>query len=138
MRHQARLLDDLLDVSRVTRGRIELRLPDAREMLQTALALEGHRVLACEDGVRGIEMALLHRPEIVLIDIGLPGVRGYEVAKRIRAALGQRVKLVALTGYGQPGDRRHAQEAGFDVHLVKPVGLDDLHTVLRKDRQGAA
>ena len=105
---------------------------DAREMLHTALALEGHRVLASEDGVRGIEMALLHRPEIVLIDIGLPGVSGYEVAKQIREALGPGVKLVALTGYGQPGDRRHAREAGFDAHLVKPVALDDLNTVLRE------
>ena len=101
-------------------------------MLHTALALEGHRVLASEDGVRGIEMALLHRPEIVLIDIGLPGVSGYEVAKQIREALGPGVKLVALTGYGQPGDRRHAREAGFDAHLVKPVALDDLNTVLRE------
>lgn len=111
---------------------------DAREMLQTVLALEGHRVLASEDGVRGIEMALLHRPEIVLIDIGLPGVSGYEVAKRIRTALGDRVRLVALTGYGQPGDRRHAREAGFDVHLVKPVGLEDLDSLLRNGWKGGA
>jgi CheY-like chemotaxis protein len=103
---------------------------DAREMLQRVLALEGHRVLASEDGVRGIEMALLHRPEIVLIDIGLPGASGYEVAQRIRTALGGRVKLVALTGYGQPSDRRHSRDAGFDTHLVKPVGLEDLAAVL--------
>jgi signal transduction histidine kinase/CheY-like chemotaxis protein len=103
---------------------------DAREMLHTALALEGHRVLASEDGGRGIELALRHRPEIVLIDIGLPGLSGYEVARRIRTSLGDRVKLVALTGYGQPGDRQHAREAGFDAHLVKPVGLEDLQAVL--------
>ena len=107
---------------------------DAREMLQTALSLEGHRVLACEDGVRGIEVALLHRPEIVLVDIGLPGASGYEVARRIRAALGDRVKLVALTGYGQPGDRQQALAAGFDVHLVKPVGVEDLEPLLREGR----
>ncbi len=107
---------------------------DAREMLQTALSLEGHRVLACEDGARGIEMALLHRPEIVLIDIGLPGVSGYEVALRIRAALGDRVTLVALTGYGQPSDRQQALAAGFDVHLVKPVGVEDLEPLLREGR----
>ena len=111
---------------------------DAREMLHAVLALEGHRVLASEDGVGGIEMAVLHRPEIVLVDIGLPGMSGYEVARRIREALGQRVTLVALTGYGQPGDRRHAREAGFDAHLVKPVGLDNLQTFLRADRQDSA
>ena len=107
---------------------------DAREMLSAALTLEGHRVLDSEDGLRGIEMALLHRPEIILIDIGLPGVSGFEVARRIRAALGGQVKLVALTGYGQPSDRREARHAGFDVHLVKPVTPEDLEVVLRDSR----
>jgi CheY-like chemotaxis protein len=103
---------------------------DARAMLSELLRLEGHEVLAAEDGLRGIEMALLHRPEVVLVDIGLPGVSGYDVARRIRAALGPGVKLAALTGYGQPEDRRRSRAAGFDAHLIKPVQLEDLNGVL--------
>jgi CheY-like chemotaxis protein len=67
----------------------------------------------------------------VLIDIGLPGMDGFEVARRLRA-LGQPVVLVALTGYGQPEDRRRTQEAGFDVHLVKPVDPSDLTNALAR------
>jgi CheY-like chemotaxis protein len=58
---------------------------------------------------------------VVLVDIGLPDISGYEVARRLREALGRRVQLVALTGYGQPQDRAQAEQAGFDAHLVKPV-----------------
>jgi signal transduction histidine kinase/CheY-like chemotaxis protein len=103
---------------------------DAREMLREALTIEGHRVLAAEDGPRGIEMALLHRPEVVVIDIGLPGVSGYEVAARLREALGDGIRLVALSGYGQPDDRRRSRQAGFDTHLVKPIAPEDLERVL--------
>ena len=77
-----------------------------------------------------MEAALAARPDVMLIDIGLPGLDGYEVATRIRAGLGGGVLLVALTGHGQPEDRRRALEAGFDAHLTKPVGLGELQALL--------
>ena len=79
-------------------------------------------------------MALAHPPDVAVVDIGLPGVSGYEVAARVRTALGSTVRLIALTGYGQAEDRRRSHVAGFDAHLVKPVGVEDLELVLRSDR----
>jgi CheY-like chemotaxis protein len=70
------------------------------------------------------------RPDIVLIDIGLPGLDGYEVARRIRARCGAAPILVAISGYGQAEDQRHSREAGFDAHLTKPVSPDHLGDVL--------
>ncbi|HEV8306556.1 MAG TPA: GAF domain-containing protein [Methylomirabilota bacterium] len=104
---------------------------DAREALRLVLELGGHRVEVAEDGVRGLELACRSRPEFALIDIGLPGLDGYEVARRLRATPeGQRMYLIALTGYGQPADRRRALEAGFDTHLVKPVDPAELASIL--------
>jgi len=103
---------------------------DARDMLRICLELEGHRVDTAADGIRGVEAALAKRPEIALIDIGLPGLDGYEVARRIRQTLGHGITLIALTGYGQGQDRRRASEAGFDAHLVKPVDPEDLSRML--------
>jgi CheY-like chemotaxis protein len=71
-------------------------------------------------------MALADPPDAAVIDIGLPGPDGYEVARRLRAAFGDRIRLVALTGYGQADDRRLVREAGFDAHLVKPVAPQDV------------
>jgi CheY-like chemotaxis protein len=71
------------------------------------------------------------RPDIALVDIGLPEFDGYEIARKTRTALGGGVYLVALTGYGQPDDRRQAIEAGFDTHLVKPVGPEALLSVIQ-------
>lgn len=104
---------------------------DAREVLRTALALEGHEVHEAVDGCDGLEAALRLVPDVVLLDVGLPGLDGYEVARRIRAEpTGARMRLVALTGYGQAGDRQRALEAGFDVHLVKPVTPERLAEAL--------
>jgi len=97
---------------------------DARESLHAVLASDGHEVHEAADGEAGIEMAERMRPDIVLVDIGLPRVDGYEVARRLRArqaSLGVQWRLIALTGYGQLEDVRRAEEAGFDTHLVKPV-----------------
>jgi CheY-like chemotaxis protein len=97
---------------------------DARESLQAVLSLDGHEVHEAPDGEAGVEVAERVRPDTVLVDIGLPGIDGYEVARRLRAAqssLGVQWRLIALTGYGQPEDVRRATEAGFDAHLVKPV-----------------
>ena len=95
---------------------------DAREVLRMLLEQSGYLVTCAEDGPSGVAAALRYRPGAALVDVGLPGYDGYEVARRIRAAPGgASVLLVALTGYGQPADRRRAEEAGFDQHLVKPV-----------------
>jgi CheY-like chemotaxis protein len=100
--------------------------PDGRETLCILLQLLGHRVAAASDGVAGVELALAWRPEVALVDIGLPLLDGYDVARRLRAALGHDLVLVACTAYGQPEDIRRARAAGFDGHLVKPLDLDAL------------
>ena len=104
--------------------------PDARESLQALLQLEGHKVDVAADGLEAVERALTGKPELAIIDIGLPGMDGFEVARRLRAAFGRGIFLVALTGYGQPEDRRKSAEAGFDAHLTKPAGLPALETIL--------
>lgn len=103
---------------------------DAREMLELLLRLDGHRVAVAASGATAVELATASRPEVALIDLGLPDITGYEVARRIRAALGETVRLVALTGYGLPKDRRQAQEAGFMAHIVKPADHETLHRIL--------
>jgi signal transduction histidine kinase/CheY-like chemotaxis protein len=104
--------------------------PDTREVLQLALEQAGHEVVTSADGVEAFEVARRHHPEAMLIDIGLPGQDGYELAREVRGALGSEVRLIALTGYGQAEDRRRALEAGFDEHLIKPVDLDTLEEAL--------
>ncbi|MEP6651759.1 MAG: hybrid sensor histidine kinase/response regulator [Myxococcales bacterium] len=103
---------------------------DNRELLQELLELEGYEVAVAVDGGEGVSRALETSPDIAIVDIGLPVMDGYEVARRVRAALGDQVTLVALTGYGRPEDRRRAAEAGFDTQLTKPVDLGDLRNVL--------
>jgi signal transduction histidine kinase len=107
---------------------------DARETLRRMLELDGHRVRVAADGVEGLEAVLAAVPEIALIDVGLPRMDGYEFARRIRSEVGgsRRPYLVAVTGYGLPEDRARTREAGFDLHLVKPVDLEDLAEVLAK------
>jgi CheY-like chemotaxis protein len=105
--------------------------PDARDALRALLEVWGYQVEVAEDGPRGFEMAVARPPDVVVVDIALPGLDGYHVAHGLRAALGAHgVFLVALTGHGQPDDRRRALEAGFDLHLVKPVDLQVLAQAL--------
>jgi PAS domain S-box-containing protein len=99
---------------------------DARDMARLGLELLGQTVSTASNGKTGVEMALADPPDAVIVDIGLPGLDGYEVGRRLREALGDRIRLVALTGYSQPEDRRRVREAGFDVHLVKPVVPPDI------------
>jgi CheY-like chemotaxis protein len=94
---------------------------DAREMLRVLLERDGHRVFAAATGDDGVALASASAPDLALIDVGLPGIDGYEVARRIRESGRLRIPLIALTGYGQPDDRRRAEDAGFDFHLVKPI-----------------
>jgi CheY-like chemotaxis protein len=105
--------------------------PDARESLRALLEVLGHRVRCAEDGVGGVEAALAWMPDIAIVNIGLPGIDGYEVARRVRRGLaGRAMYLVALTGYSQAEDRRLAMESGFDEHLVKPLAGDELRRVV--------
>ncbi len=105
---------------------------DGREMLVTSLRLQGHEVLEAATGREAIEAASAHAPEVVLVDIGLPDVEGYEVGREVRRVLGDGVRLVALTGYGQPADRARSEAAGFDAHLVKPVDPPTLGDTLQR------
>jgi CheY-like chemotaxis protein len=108
---------------------------DTREVLTAALELAGHEVTASPDGDDALDRAIRQPPEVMLIDIGLPGRDGYQLARDVRAALGQGPRLIALTGYGQPDDRRHALEAGFDEHITKPVDLQTLELALSPTRR---
>jgi CheY-like chemotaxis protein/anti-sigma regulatory factor (Ser/Thr protein kinase) len=103
---------------------------DAREMLRFALGREGHTVLEAASGHEGIALATSAAPDVALIDLGLPGRDGYEVARSIRAALGRDITLIALTGYGSADDRRRTEQAGFDAHLVKPLDPARLSALL--------
>ena len=103
---------------------------DAREALRMLLELDGHDVAAAGEGMEALEIARSKDPDIALVDIGLPGIDGYEVARRVRALDKRRPLLIALTGYGQPEDRRRATEAGFDSLLVKPVDPSALTDLL--------
>jgi DNA-binding response OmpR family regulator len=95
---------------------------DARTMMRMRLTLRhGHAVTEAANGAEGVQAALATRPHVALIDVGLPDIDGFEVARRIRAGVGDAVVLVALTGYGTDDDRARAFAAGFDHFLVKPA-----------------
>lgn len=100
---------------------------DASEMLEMVLCSENHLVTAAFDGTAGLALACEGRFDIVLCDIGLPGMDGYNLVRSLRAKAGSYAPFcVAISGYGQPEDRMHALSAGFDQHLVKPIDVDDL------------
>jgi CheY-like chemotaxis protein len=106
---------------------------DAAESIKTLLELQGHRAMTAYSGERGIELAAAFHPGVVLCDIGLPhGMDGYTVARRLRAQPGGGgLHHVAITRWGQPEDRRRAAEAGFDLHLTKPVDPTHLDALMR-------
>jgi CheY-like chemotaxis protein/anti-sigma regulatory factor (Ser/Thr protein kinase) len=104
---------------------------DAAEGLARLLELEGHECHTAYDGLHALELAEQVRPRVAVLDIGMPGLDGYEVAQRIRSLPdGDEILLVALTGWGQEEDRRRAEQAGFDHHLVKPVSAEALLELL--------
>jgi CheY-like chemotaxis protein len=104
---------------------------DAADSLAMMLRAGGHEAWAAYDAARGIEEADNLRPDVVLLDIGLPEMNGHEVARHIRSQpWGQGLVLIALTGWGQPEDKRRALEAGFDLHVTKPISPNDLERLL--------
>ncbi|MBC7976358.1 MAG: response regulator, partial [Myxococcales bacterium] len=106
---------------------------DAREMLCHLLSRAGFDCRAVGDGMAALELIESFTPEAAIIDVGLPGIDGFEVARRIRSnPRNASVTLIAVTGYGQKSDRRTALEAGFNFHLVKPVKFDQLADLLLK------
>jgi PAS domain S-box-containing protein len=109
---------------------------DAADSLTMLLQLAGHEVRTAHDGPTALLIAQAFHPEVVLLDIGMPGMDGYEVARRLRQQpQGQAAHLVALTGWGQETDRRRSTEAGFDYHLVKPVQPNALEEVLARSNR---
>src|SRR5207244_9865854 len=122
-------------VPRAKRGRVLVvdDNVDAALTLAEAVRLDGHDVRVSHDGDAALKDAAAFAPEVVLLDIGLPGMDGYEVVGRLRRLPQlERTLMVALTGFGQQSDRVRALAAGFDEHLVKPVDLDTVHGLLRR------
>jgi len=103
---------------------------DAADSLQRILALYGHEVRVAYDGASALTLGEQFRPRVAILDIGMPGTNGYDVARALRTRHGEDVTLVALTGWGQDADRRRAAEAGFDHHLVKPIEPQTLNALL--------
>jgi signal transduction histidine kinase len=104
---------------------------DIRETLRMVLEVWGHEVTSADTGQKGLELLRDIRPDVALIDIGLPGMNGYEVAQTIRTDTSQpKIQLVAITGYGQPEDRERTRKAGFDTHLLKPIDPQVLQKIL--------
>ena len=104
---------------------------DAAESLALLLTLEGNETRTAHDGLEALDVAAAFRPDVMLLDIGMPKLNGYDVCRRIRQqAWGKNIVVIALTGWGQEGDRRKSHAAGFDFHLIKPVDLDVLNKLL--------
>jgi len=97
-----------------------------RELLEQS----GHHVKEARDGIGGLELILAEKPDVAIVDIGLPGMGGHEVARLVRAALGNSVMLVAMTGYGQESDRLRALSGGFDTHVTKPFDIEQVERLL--------
>jgi CheY-like chemotaxis protein len=106
---------------------------DAAETLATLLQLWGHHSCLAHDGTGALQAVTAFQPDVVLLDIGLPGMDGYQVAQQLRECPGmEKAVLVAMTGYGGEEDHRRSQEAGIDYHLVKPVDLEVLQELLAR------
>jgi signal transduction histidine kinase/ActR/RegA family two-component response regulator len=111
---------------------------DSRQTLSSILVLRGYHVHEAADGTAGVRIALAEQPDVAVVDIGLPGIDGYEVARQLRGADGaRRIGLIALTGYGQAEDKERALSAGFDLHLTKPVEAQRLIEAIAKVQRAA-
>jgi DNA-binding response OmpR family regulator len=107
---------------------------DAADSLAMLISVRGDCVRTAYDGEQAVELEESFRPGIVLLDIGLPKMSGYDVARHIRAERGDGVLIIAITGWGQAEDRERAREAGFDHHFTKPVDFDRLIALLERER----
>jgi signal transduction histidine kinase len=105
---------------------------DIRDLLQIKLRKLGHAVETAADGQTGLQRIMALRPDVAIIDIGMPGIDGYELARRIRKQLDQQILLIALTGFGQLEDKEKAAAAGFDVHLTKPIRVETLQKIFSR------
>jgi CheY-like chemotaxis protein len=103
---------------------------DARETLKDLLTASGYQVTAVDNGKDGLERIVDEVPDLAIVDVGLPGLDGFEVARRARAAIGKATRLVAFTGYNSPAVRAAALEAGFDMHVPKPCTAERLGEIL--------
>ncbi len=125
-----------LPISRRQRILVVEDAADLREIVKELLEELGHEVEVAEDGEKGLARLLEMRPDVALVDVGLPGIDGYELSQRVRAAPGgAALYLVALTGYGGSDAKAKAQRAGFDEHITKPVALEDLLRVVNRTAQ---
>jgi CheY-like chemotaxis protein len=106
--------------------------PDSRDSLAMLLRLYGHEVEVAKDGTTALQVAGRTLPDVLLMDIGLPGEDGYRVAKRLRGLLPKKPLLIALTGYGQAKDHQHSRDEGFNYHLVKPFDPCELEKLLEQ------
>jgi len=111
---------------------------DAADSLGMVLRMLGSDVLTAHDGLEAVGASAVFRPQIILMDLGLPRLSGYEAARRIRAEQGGEVILIAVTGWGQEDDRRRSELAGFDYHLTKPVPFEKLQALLAERLPGFA
>lgn len=105
---------------------------DVRDLLRLKLTHLGHDVSTARDGEEGLQLVIKERPDFALVDIGLPGIDGFEVAREVRQRIGNDVVLVAVSGFGQPEDKRRAFDSGFDEHITKPAEVSDIENVLRR------
>jgi CheY-like chemotaxis protein len=105
-------------------------------MVASALRQKGYSVQSAYTGPDGLKTAQQWRPDVVLLDIGLPKLDGYEVARRLRADENMKgLKIIALTGYGRDSDIKMAREAGFDAHMTKPCDIDELQKIMTAPAQ---
>src|SRR5690606_33255791 len=110
---------------------------DAAKLLAQVLALQGHQTRTAGDGQQAIDVAAEFRPEVILMDIGMPRMDGYESVRQIRRQeWGQNMTVIALSGWGTHEDKRKSKEAGFDEHLVKPPAPEELNRILTTASRG--
>jgi signal transduction histidine kinase len=133
---------EIVDGDGAARARLTILIvednSDVRTLMENKLRKLGHSVNGFRDGEDGAQEIAAQLPDLALVDLGLPGIDGYEVANRVREAVGDRVYLVALSGFGQPEDKRRALEAGFDEHITKPADVKALHELLGRVRHRVA
>ncbi len=110
--------------------------PDCAESMALLLRMYGHEVECAANGPTALAKARIDKPDVVLLDLGLPGMSGFDVAQQLNSQRPRKTPLlIAVTGYGQEQDRRHSAEAGMDLHLVKPIDPEQLRVILERFQQ---